>query len=459
MKKEEVPSLMYKLWIVEDESALAQGLKIAFEKKDFTVSLAPSLGELNELLRTETPEIILLDIRLPDGDGLSALPHILKASALAKIIVMTGFGDSALVVRAIKEGAYNYLDKPFPLEAARNMVARTAENIALQRTVSRLNENSAVDLVGSSPAIGQIRAFVNKVTNVPDLNILLRGESGSGKEVVARMIHSSAQSPGDFVALNCAAIPENLLEAELFGYRKGAYTGASQDKNGLIELANGGTLFLDEIGDMPLSLQGKLLRFLDSRSFRPLGGTREISVSLRIICATCQDLDQKIEAGEFRRDLFYRIAMLPLFIPPLRERGRDVLEILQSFIQHYSLSFGRPPLSVTREVEELFLDYGWPGNCRELKNLVERIFILKEPSDNRLRLSDLPAEMLDSLPEKGKAPTSHTGKGLQGQMEAFEKDLIVSALNDAGNNRTRAAELLGISRFALLRRMQKYDME
>lgn len=449
---------MHKLWIVEDEPGLSQGLKFAFEKSGHIVSLAPSLGNLKELLSSEIPEIVLLDIRLPDGNGLCALPHILKASPQAKIIVMTAFGDSTLVVRAIKEGAYNYLDKPFPLEAARNMVARAEESLTLQRTVSRLNENSTVDMVGSSPAIEQIRAFVNKVTNIPDLNILLRGESGSGKEVVARMIHSSAKSPGDFVALNCAAIPENLLEAELFGYRKGAYTGATQDKTGLIELANGGTLFLDEIGDMPLPLQGKLLRFLDSRSFRPLGGTKEISVSLRIICATCLDLEEKIEQGGFRRDLFYRIAMLPLVIPPLRERGRDVLEILQSFLQHYSLSFGRPSLSVTPEVEELFLAYTWPGNCRELKNMVERIFILKEPSDKRLRLSDLPIEMLDSLPEKD-FPACPTGGGLPGQMEAFEKLLIGNALIETGNNRTRAAEILGISRFALLRRMQKYDME
>lgn len=450
---------MHKLWIVEDETALAQGLRIAFEKLGYSVSLAPSLAELNSLLRAESPEIVMLDMRLPDGDGLTALPHILKSSSQAKVIVMTAFGDSALIVRAIKEGAYNYLDKPFPLEAARNMVGRAAENISLQRTVSRLNENSSVDLVGSSPAIGQIRSFVTKVTNVPDLNILLRGESGSGKEVVARMIHNSARNRGDFVALNCAAIPENLLEAELFGYRKGAYTGATQDKTGLIELANGGTLFLDEIGDMPLSLQGKLLRFLDSRSYRPLGGTREISVSLRIISATCQNLDDRIGSGQFRRDLYYRIAMLPLVIPPLRERGRDVLEILQSFIHHYSISFGRPPLSVTPEVEELFLDYSWPGNCRELKNLVERIFILKDPADNRLRLGDLPDSMLDALPERSRTNPTGNGLDLQQQMEAFEKTLLKEALEETGQNRTRAAEMLGISRFALLRRMQKYDME
>lgn len=222
---------MYKLWIIEDELALAQGLKIAFEKEGgYFVSLAPSLGDLKELLSKETPDIVLLDIRLPDGDGLDALPHILKASPQAKIIVMTAFGESALIVKAIKEGAYNYLDKPFPLEAARNMVARAAENISLERAVSKLNEDTTVNLTGSSPQIQQIRAFVEKVSKVSDLNILIKGESGSGKEVLARLIHRTSGCKGNFVALNCAAIPENLLEAELFGYKKAPTREQSRTK-------------------------------------------------------------------------------------------------------------------------------------------------------------------------------------------------------------------------------------
>lgn len=451
---------MYKLWIIEDELALAQGLKIAFEKEGgYFVSLAPSLGDLKELLSKETPDIVLLDIRLPDGDGLDALPHILKASPQAKIIVMTAFGESALIVKAIKEGAYNYLDKPFPLEAARNMVARAAENISLERAVSKLNEDTTVNLTGSSPQIQQIRAFVEKVSKVSDLNILIKGESGSGKEVLARLIHRTSGCKGNFVALNCAAIPENLLEAELFGYKKGAYTGAVQDKMGLVELADGGTLFLDEIGDMPLPLQGKLLRFLDSRSYRPLGGTKEIKVSLRVISATCQNIEEKISKGEFRRDLYYRIAMFPIIVPPLRERGKDVLEIFHTFVDQYSKSFKRLPLSLTPEAEEVFLNYSWPGNCRELKNLVERLFILKDPNDRWIRLGDLPDRMLDDLPNKGKALNSIQGHTLQEKIESFERQLIEEALGKTQNNKSKAAEILGISRFALLRRMQKYGIE
>ena len=451
---------MYKLWIIEDELALAQGLKIAFEKEGgYFVSLAPSLGDLKELLSKETPDIVLLDIRLPDGDGLDALPHILKASPQAKIIVMTAFGESALIVKAIKEGAYNYLDKPFPLEAARNMVARAAENISLERAVSKLNEDTTVNLTGSSPQIQQIRAFVEKVSKVPDLNILIRGESGSGKEVLARLIHRTSGCKGNFVALNCAAIPENLLEAELFGYKKGAYTGAVQDKMGLVELSDGGTLFLDEIGDMPLPLQGKLLRFLDSRSYRPLGETKEIKVSLRVISATCQNIEEKISKGEFRRDLYYRIAMFPIIVPPLRERGKDILEIFHTFVDQYSKSFKRLPLSLTPEAEEVFLNYSWPGNCRELKNLVERLFILKDPNDRWIRLGDLPDRMLDDLPNKGKALNSIQGHTLQEKIESFERQLIEEALGKTQNNKSKAAEILGISRFALLRRMQKYGIE
>lgn len=452
--------MVYRLWIVEDEKALAQGLKMAFEQGgEYGVSVAPTLADLKGLLSEETPEIVLLDIRLPDGDGLDALPHILRASGEAKVIVMTAYGDSELIVKAIKEGAYNYLDKPFPLEAARNMVARAAENISLQRKVHELDDGSSVPLTGSSPGIVQIRSFVEKIRNVQDLNILIQGESGAGKEVVARFIHQASGFDGRFVAVNCAAVPESLLEAELFGYKKGAYTGAVQDKTGLIEFADGGTLFLDEIGDMPLSLQGKLLRFLDSRSYRPLGGTKEIQVSLKVVSATSRDMEKQVKSGAFRKDLYYRISMLPVTVPPLRNRGRDVLEIFQVFVGQFSRSFHRDPLLLTPEVEEVFLDYHWPGNCRELKNLVERLFILKEPADRWIRLKDLPEEMLEPLPEKAAANQVQNGASLQEQVECLERRVILEVLKKTGNNRTRSAEMLGISRFSLLRRMQKYGIE
>ena len=448
-----------KIWIVEDEKALAQGLKIAFTRSGYETETTASLAGLNTLLVESRPEIVFLDVRLEDGNGLKALPHILKASPEAHVIVMTAFGDSALAVRAIREGSFNYLDKPFPLEAALNMAQRASDTITLSRKVSRLETGRTVQMIGTSPAIKKMENFIAKVSRHRDVNVLIRGESGTGKEVAARMMHGASEGQGEFMAINCAAIPENLLEAELFGYQKGAYTGATQNKTGLIEQASGGTLFLDEIGDMPLALQSKLLRFLDSRTVRPLGASKEISVSLKIICATCVDLEKKIKEGRFRRDLFYRIATLPIEIPPLRERGNDVIELVKHFIILYCSRLGRAPMTISPDVEQVFKSYPWPGNIRELKNLIERLFILKDPGDNVISLKDLPLEMLDALPDENGSPNLPDERNLQDQMDDFEQNILIKALKKTDGNKTQAAQSLGLSRYALLRRLQKHDME
>ena len=447
------------IWIVEDEASLAQGLRMAFEREHHEVRIAPSLGDLRELLERHTPQIVFLDIRLPDGDGLKSIPHILQHAPESKIIVMTAFGESSLAVRAIKEGAYNYLDKPFPLEAARNMALRAGEIIDLNRRVSRQKERTRLVFLGSSQAARGVHDFIEKVAPFENTTILLTGESGTGKEVAARLIHQQSECPGEFVALNCAAVPESLLEAELFGHKKGAYTGASRDRQGLVEAAERGTLFLDEIGDIPLPLQSKLLRFLDSRSVRPLGSTREKQVSLRVICATWEDLEGKVREGAFRKDLYYRIAMLPMKMPPLRDRERDVLELFHHFSVHFSPRMGKTPLALSPDVEELFLNYPWRGNVRELKNLVERLFILRNLPGQELRLGDLPEEMLESLPRKNKSLGAPGELSFAERVAGFEKQLLREALEKAGGNRTRAAELLGLSRYALIRRLQRHVME
>ena len=447
------------IWIVEDEASLAQGLRMAFEREHHEVRVAPSLGDLRELLERHTPQIVFLDIRLPDGDGLKSIPHILQHAPESKIIVMTAFGESSLAVRAIKEGAYNYLDKPFPLEAARNMALRAGEIIDLNRRVSRQKERTRLVFLGSSQAARGVHDFIEKVAPFENTTILLTGESGTGKEVAARLIHQQSECPGEFVALNCAAVPESLLEAELFGHKKGAYTGASRDRQGLVEAAERGTLFLDEIGDIPLPLQSKLLRFLDSRSVRPLGSTREKQVSLRVICATWEDLEGKVREGTFRKDLYYRIAMLPMKMPPLRDRERDVLELFHHFSVHFSPRMGKTPLALSPDVEELFLNYPWRGNVRELKNLVERLFILRNLPGQELRLGDLPEEMLESLPRKNRSLGTPGELSFAERVAGFEKQLLREALEKAGGNRTRAAELLGLSRYALIRRLQRHVME
>ncbi len=444
------------IWIVDDEKNLNQGLALALGGQGFDVTQAYSLADLSSLLSERTPDVVLLDVRLPDGDGISALPSILRARPEAKVIVMTAYGDSPTIVRAIQEGAYDFLDKPFPLEAVKNLVARAAESILLKRRISRLSGDRSVKLVGDCPAVSAIRDLVEKVSGHPDVNLLITGESGTGKEVVAQLVHAASSGSGDLIALNCAAIPEALLEAELFGYRKGAFTGAAQDKTGLIESADGGTLFLDEIADLPQALQGKLLRFLDSRTLRPLGDTRERKVSLRVVCATAADLKARVEQGSFRQDLFYRISMIPVFLPPLRDRGQDVLLLAETFLAEFNRKMNRSVRGLTPEVEEVFLRYRWPGNVRELRNVLERVFILKDPADPDIRLSDLPAEMVDALAgETGPAGGQGT---LEDRLLASEKAVLEKALAEHEGNRTRAAESLGISRYALLRKLQKHHL-
>jgi DNA-binding NtrC family response regulator len=444
------------VWIVDDEKNLNRGLAMALEGNGYEVVSAFSLEDLSRLLSERTPDVVLLDVRLPDGDGISALPAILRARPDAKVVVMTAYGDSPTIVRAIQEGAYDFLDKPFPLEAVKNLVGRAAESILLKQRISRMKAGGTVTLAGDCPAVAAVRDMVGKVSGHADVNVLVQGESGTGKEVAARMIHDASDCPGDLIALNCAAIPEALLEAELFGYRKGAYTGAAQDKTGLIESADRGTLFLDEIADLPQALQGKLLRFLDSRTVRPLGATRERKVSLRVVCATAADLRDRVEKGSFRQDLYYRISMIPITLPPLRERGRDVLLLAGTFLEEFNLKMNRNFRGLTPEVEEVFLRYSWPGNVRELRNILERIFILKDPSDPDIRLSDLPGELVETLlSEPGTAPAGGT---LDDRLWAGERAILEKALADHDGNRTHAAASLGISRYALLRKLQKHRL-
>lgn len=448
---------MSTLWIVDDEPRFSLGLQEAFAKSEECVKLFPTVDALRRELKVSFPDIVLLDQRLPDGLGVDQIPAILEAAPDARVILMTAYGDAELIVRAIRQGAFNYIDKPFPLAGVRRMVQQAKDSLRLSRK-SQESQYAPLDpMIGSSGAIASMTGTIQKLAGQADLNLLLLGESGSGKEVAARRVHEQSGAKGSFIAINCAAIPEALLEAELFGYRRGAYTGAEIDKTGLIELAGEGTLFLDEIGDMALPLQSKLLRFLDTRSLRPLGASVEKSVSLNIVCATSVDLADAVARGAFRKDLFYRISIVPIVIPPLRERGEDVLLLADYFVGLFARKRNRKPRVLSNEVRALFVSYPWPGNVRELKNLIERIILLSGDGEARpILLQDLPEEM---LADGGEGATSAPlGASLTERMERFERGCLAEALELNGQNRNRAAEYLGISRFSLLRRLQKYGL-
>lgn len=454
---------MTTLWIVDDEPHFALGLQEAFEADGMAVRLCPTVAALRSELASAFPDIVLLDQRLPDGLGVDQIGAILESAPEARVILMTAYGEADLIVQAIRRGAFNYLDKPFPLAGVRRMVRQAEESLALGRQALAGAYRPSSPLIGSSRAMRAVGDTIEKLKGQSDLNLLLLGESGTGKEVAARVIHEQSGAPGasnaskSFIAINCAAIPEALLEAELFGFRKGAYTGADEDKTGLIEVADGGTLFLDEIGDMALSLQSKLLRFLDSRSLRPLGASVEKTVSLNIICATSADLSEAVAKGTFRKDLYYRIGVVPITMPPLRERGDDAQALAEHFIAHFARKRLRKPRRLSEEVAAFFRSYDWPGNVRELKNLMERLTILAPGDGGDILLKDLPEEM-SSFHAAKRASGLPPGASLPERLEAFERTCLVEALEANGQNRNMTAESLGISRFSLLRRMQKHGL-
>lgn len=448
---------MTTLWIVDDEPRFSLGLKEAFESADMLVKLCPTVAALKNQLASSYPDIVLLDQRLPDGLGVENIAPILEVAPDARVILMTAYGEADLIVRAIRQGAFNYIDKPFPLAGVRKMVQQAEESLRLARKSREIAMRRSLPLIGSSRAMAEVVQTIEKLKGQRDLNLLLLGESGAGKEVAARMVHEQSGAGDNFIAINCAAIPEALLEAELFGHRRGAYTGAEEDKTGLIELAEGGTLFLDEIGDMALPLQGKLLRFLDTRSLRPLGASAEKSVSLNIVCATATDLAEAVAQGRFRKDLYYRISIVPITLPPLRERGDDVLELSLHFVEMFARIRNKRVRALSEEVESVFRSYLWPGNVRELKNLIERLVLLSGEEDGPIRLKDLPEEMLWH-PSSEAAPVPDGSVPLPERIEAFERSCLVEALEANGQNRNLTAAQLGISRFSLLRRMQKHGL-
>ncbi|MGE5850396.1 MAG: sigma-54-dependent transcriptional regulator [Candidatus Methylomirabilota bacterium] len=452
--------------VVDDEHLIRWSLEQQLRREGYSVLLAETGAEALQRVQADAPDLVLLDVRLPDADGLEILERLRVANPEAPVIMITAHGGVDSAVRAMKLGAHDYLIKPINVEELKVALKKALETRALRREVTRLHTEQQEgarleDIVGVSRVIQDLRLLIQRIAQSDATTVLLEGESGCGKDLVARVIHfQSARARGPFLAVNCVALPEHLLESELFGHERGAFTDARALKKGLLEQADGGTVYLDEIGDMKPGLQAKLLRLIEEKSFRRVGGVRDLRVDVRIIAATNRDLTKAIESGEFRKDLYYRLKVFPIYLPPLREHPEDILPLAVCFVTRFKREMRREILDIHRDAEACLQRYPWPGNVRELRNVLERAMILA--SGDVLKLEHLPpeigsgqGELLPALPPPAKtAPIALPQEGLR--LEEVERDLVRQALQATEGNQVRAARLLGISRDALRNRMKKF---
>ena len=448
---------MRSVLIVDDEVGTRESLKLIL-KKDYDVLLAKDAEEAFLQIKEQTPDVILLDIILPDQDGLRVLEKIKKNDSDSIIIMITATKTVKTAVEAMKLGAFDYITKPFDVDELRLIVSRALSTQALQKEVQYLREEvdrsfGFGDLIGKSKAMREIFSLVRQVADSKS-TILVMGESGTGKELVSRAIHfHSNRKTQPFVTINCAAIPETLIESELFGHERGAFTHAIEKKLGRFEIAHQGTLFLDEIGELSLTTQAKILRFLQEREFNRVGGSKTIKVDVRLITATNKDPNQLIKQGRFREDLYYRINVVPIVLPPLRDRREDIPLLLDHFIQKFNSENNKHVKGVSEESLAVLMDYDWPGNVRELENLIERAVTLT--SNGYIQPNELPLSLIH-LPEFESIKESVLGGRIslvEGE-EKFEREIIQDALKKANYVQSHAAGMLGISR-----RILKYKMD
>lgn len=448
------PSLL----VVDDEAGVRQSLQMIFNKS-FRLMEASSADEAVQKVADEKPDIVLLDIVMPGADGLAVLKQLKSIQPDCQVIMLTALNTARTAFTAKGTGAFDYVTKPFDVEELRMRVDHALEKIQLSRELERLKEEVGrkygIDhIIGKSKQIVDVFKAVSMVA-AKKSTVLITGESGTGKELIARAIHyNSDRRSKPFVVVNCAALPDTLIESELFGYEKGAFTNASQKKVGRFELAHGGTLFLDEIGELNLGTQAKFLRAIEQETFTRLGGTDEIKVDVRVIAASNRDLETMAKAGEFRPDLFYRLNVVALFLAPLRERPDDIPLLLDHFLRLKAQEHSIAPKSLSPEVIDFFSSYYWPGNIRELENLIERLTILTPHETVMLR--DLPVSMRSTDQTATlKEDVLSGARPLSEAVDEFERELIVKALQRTGFNQTKAAGLLGTSRRILKYRIEK----
>jgi DNA-binding NtrC family response regulator len=451
-----------KILVVDDEHLIRWSLEQNLKRQGYEVVTAANGEDALQMIREEQPDLVLLDIQMTGISGIEVLEKIKEYDEEIVVIMVTAHGGLETAVTAMRLGAYDYVSKPFNLDELSIIIKKALENTALKREVARLRSESkkAVppDIVAYSPQMKKMLAVLEKVARSEAATVLVQGESGTGKELVAKWIHyASSRADRPFIAINCAAVPATLLESELFGHEKGAFTDAKVTKKGLFELADGGTVFLDEIGDMEMGMQAKLLRFLEDRSFRRIGGSRVFTVDVRIISATNKDLQQAIGEKVFRNDLYYRLQVIPIHLAPLRERREDIIPLANYFIEMYNKDFNKKIQGLADAAGRLLTSYHWPGNVRELKNAIERAIILG--NDDTLMLEHLPMEIVaNAASREGDAAELTTFRlppeGID--IEEVEKELIRQALDKSDWNQSKAAKKLKLGIDAFRYRMKKF---
>jgi two-component system, NtrC family, response regulator AtoC len=444
--------------VVDDEQLIRWSLNDRLTQEGYRVVEAGTAAEAVARFG-DGADLVLLDFKLPDGDGLSVLKAIRERDHDALVILLTAYSSIDTAVEAMKHGAYHYANKPFNLDEIVLLVEKALETTRLRREVRALRASQAepyslAHIVGNSPAMTAAKALLQKVAASPASTVLLTGESGTGKDLAAKVLHyNSSRAARPFMNITCSALPEALLESELFGHERGAFTDARQQKRGLLETADGGTVFLDEIGEMVPALQAKLLRFLEEKSFKRVGGSADITVDVRVIAATNRNLEDEVRKGRFREDLFYRLNVLPIVLPPLRERADDVPLLVSFYVDRFNQEFRKGVRAVSPEAIHRLEAYGWPGNVRELRNTVERAMLLAE--SDTLRPDDFTLGSGAAIRISDQVTLPAGGINL----EDLERSLVVQALERTSWNQTRAAALLGLNRDQIRYRIEKFQLE
>ncbi len=448
-----------RILIVEDEKSMREVLKILLEEEGYDITAAADGIEAGEKIQKDIFDIVITDIKMPRADGFEVLRKVKEISPSSIVIMITAFSTTESTIEAMKLGAYDYIHKPFKMDEIRLIINKALEKKRLSEELTLLREKVQTtyrleNIIGKSPKMLQLFRLIPRVAQ-SNSTVLITGESGCGKELVAAALHNLSQRKDkNFVTINCATFPEGLLESELFGHVKGAFTGAVYNKEGLFEIANGGTIFLDEIAEMPISLQSKLLRVLENGTFRRVGGISDVTVDVRVISATNRDLAEVIAAGNFREDLFYRLKVVPIHIPPLRERTEDIPLLLDHFFRKCSAETKK----LSSDALRLLMNYPWKGNVRELENMVERIVLL---ADGEVIIpDDLPEELFVSAQHAGALPDiGNDGVDLERIVEEIERSYLLQALEKTNGIKTDAAKLLNLSFRSFRHRLYKYGIK